>query len=66
MKDCEKTLKELNDVIGSLASANVIHLVVKGGSMAVRVEKLMSKIERFKSFFVLCLQLQSKSVICLT
>jgi hypothetical protein len=66
MKDCEKTLKELNDVIGSLASANVIHLVVKGGSMAVRVEKLVSKIERFKSFFVLCLQLQSKSVTCLT
>ncbi|KAN0094142.1 ankyrin [Hyaloscypha variabilis] len=59
MKDCEKTLKELNDIVGSLASANVIHLMVKGGSMAVKVEKLVSKIERFKSFFVLCLQMQS-------
>ena len=65
MKDCEKALKELKDIVGSLASANVIHLMVKGGSMAVRVEKLTSKIERFKSFFVLCLQLQSKSVTCL-
>lgn len=66
MKDCEKTLKELNDIVGSLASANVIHLMVKGGSMAVRVEKLASKIERFKGFFTLCLQLQSKSVTCLS
>jgi hypothetical protein len=66
MKDCEKTLKELNGIVGSLASANVINLMVKGDSMALRVEKLASKIERFKSFFVLCLQLQSKSVTCLT
>lgn len=66
MKDCEKTLKELKDIVGSLASANVINLMVKGGSMTDRIEKLASKIERFKSFFALCLQLQSKSVTCLT
>jgi hypothetical protein len=66
MKDYEKTMKELNDIFNSLASTNVIPLMVRGGSMAVRVEKLLSKIERFKSFFGLCLQLQRKSVTCLT
>ncbi len=66
MKDCEKVLNELNDIVGSIASANVIKLMVKGGSMAERVEKLVSKIERFKSFFVLCIQMQNKSVTCLT
>jgi hypothetical protein len=66
MKDYEKTMEELNDIFNSLASTNVIPLMVRGGSMAVRVEKLLSKIERFKSFFGLCLQLQRKSVTCLT
>jgi hypothetical protein len=65
MKGCEKTLKEINGIVDSLTSANVIHLMVKGGSMIVRVEKLVAKIERFKSFFVLCLQLQKKLVTSL-
>lgn len=64
IKDCEKTLQELSGIVGSLVSANTINLIVKGGSMAARLEKLMTKIERFKSFFVLCLQFSSKSVIC--
>jgi hypothetical protein len=66
MKDYEKTMEELNGIVDSVAFANVIPLMVRGGSMAVRVEKLLSKIERFKSFFGLCLQLQRKSVTCLT
>jgi hypothetical protein len=65
MKGCEKTLKEINGIVDSLASANVIHLMAKGSSIAVRVEKLVAKIERFKSFFVLCLQLQNKLVTSL-
>jgi hypothetical protein len=60
MKDCENTLKELVEVVGSLATANVLRLVVKGESLNANLDKLMLKIERFKSFFILCLQLQAK------
>ena len=63
LNDCDKNLKEVKGIVDSLASGNVVRLVVKGASMANKVERLMSKIERFKSFFVLCLQLQSESVI---
>ena len=62
IKDCEKTLKEIEAILESLSTANVIQLVVKGESKANKLEKLLSKLERFKSFFVLCLQLQNKSV----
>ena len=58
--ECTRTLEELDGILSSLSSANALRLMVKGESMATRFEKLVSKIERFKSFFVLCLQLQSK------
>jgi len=58
--ECTTTLEELDSILSSLSSANTLRLMVKGESMSARFEKLVSKIERFKSFFVLCLQLQSK------
>ena len=60
IKDCEKTLKEIEDILHSLSTATVIQLMVKGESKANKLEKLLSKLERFKGFFVLCLQLQNK------
>jgi hypothetical protein len=64
IKDCEKTLKEIGVLLESLSTANAIQLIVKGDTKANKVEKLLSKLERFKSFFVLCLQLQNKLVFC--
>jgi hypothetical protein len=60
LEDCDKTLKELVAVVTSLATTNVVKLMVKGDTLNSNIDKLVLKIERFKSFFILCLQLQAK------
>lgn len=60
VKDCEKTLKELSEIILSLTTAKVIKLMIKGDTINANLDKLVGKMERYKSFFILCLQLQAK------
>lgn len=62
LQTCEKTLTEIRDLVESLASSNSIRLMIKGVSITSRIEKLLPQIERFKSLFILCLQLQNKFV----
>lgn len=66
MEACERTLSEVKDLIESLVSSNPVRLIIKGVSITSRVEKLLSQIERFKGLFILCLQLQNKSVSILS
>jgi len=62
LQTCEKTLTEIKDLMESLASSNSVRLMIKGASMASRIEKLFAQVERYKSLFILCLQIQNKFV----
>ena len=62
MIECNKTLEDTEGLMESLASSNIVGLVVKGKSLSDRVERQVAKIERFKSLFTLCLQLLNKFV----
>lgn len=62
LKACEKTLTEIKDLVESLESSSSVRLMIKGLSMTSRIEKLLPQIERYKSLFILCLQLQNKSI----
>jgi hypothetical protein len=62
LQACEKTLTEIKDLVESLTSSNSVRLMIKGVSMTSRIERLFGQIERYKSLFILCLQLQNKFV----
>ena len=55
-------MEEAKDIVDSVSSASALRFVVGRDSVAQRAGKLVSKVERLKGVFVLCLQLQSKSV----
>lgn len=62
LQTCEKTLTEIKDLVESLASSHSVRLMIRGVSVISRIEKLLLQIERFKSLFILYLQLQNKFV----
>ncbi|KAF2728334.1 hypothetical protein EJ04DRAFT_569592 [Polyplosphaeria fusca] len=59
LQTCEKILTETKDLVESLVSSNSVRLIIKGVSMTSRIERLLPQVERFKSLFILCLQLQN-------
>ncbi|KAF2682172.1 ankyrin [Lentithecium fluviatile CBS 122367] len=61
LKTCEQTLTEIKEILESRASSKTVRLMVKGVAMTARIEKLVVQVERFKSLFILCLQLQNNA-----
>lgn len=53
---CETMLGEVREVVEERVGAGKVKMVVRGPSMAARVEKLMAGVERFKGLFCLWLQ----------
>lgn len=60
VQSCEQTLREVNELLNEVADAGALSLAIKSGGLNNRVAKLVSRLEGYKSFFTLCLQLQSK------
>ncbi|KAM0327007.1 hypothetical protein ACHAQA_006129 [Verticillium albo-atrum] len=59
VEECEAVLVDMTGILDALAKANTAQLLVKGSSLNTKLEKLTMQIEKSKSFFILCLQLQN-------
>lgn len=62
LASCQKILKEAEELFVSLLSAKNFKFLLKGMAMKEQADEVMSRLEHYKSFFVLYLQLQSRSV----
>ncbi|KAI9155641.1 Ankyrin-1 [Paramyrothecium foliicola] len=58
---CEQILSEMSRLLEKVAKTNTVGLLLKSTSIDEQVGKLVSRLEGYKSFFVLCLQLQSNT-----
>ncbi|KAJ6133492.1 hypothetical protein N7471_008707 [Penicillium samsonianum] len=61
LASCQKILKEAEELFVSLLSAKNFKFLLKGMAMKEQADEVMSRLEHYKSFFVLYLQLQSSA-----
>ncbi|KUL83371.1 hypothetical protein ZTR_11270 [Talaromyces verruculosus] len=59
LQSCNKILKEAEKLFNSLKKANTIKFLMKKDVMKEQIDQIISRVEHYKSFFVLYLQLQS-------
>ncbi len=65
LSGCNQTLDKINALITKIDEATTISLLIKRAAFDEEAKRLLSTLERHKSFFVLCLQLQSRHDVVL-
>ncbi|KAF5664496.1 ankyrin protein [Fusarium heterosporum] len=57
-KDSEITLKEIEELVKKLSTANRLEMLIKAGGREELAVRLLRRIEQYKLFFILCFQLE--------
>jgi hypothetical protein len=63
LKDCKDCLVQTSALLDEISQANRLSTVIKGDGRDEQMQKLLRRIEHYKSFFILCFQLRQRSVI---
>lgn len=60
IQKCKKTLEEARELFNSALKKGKLLAFVQGDAMRNQGEKLVAEMERYKAFFIICLQLQHR------
>lgn len=63
LESCTKTLNEAGSLFQSVGELNPVKLLLKGEAVKEQMDSITGRVEHYKSFFTLFLQLQSGWVL---
>ncbi|KAF4948807.1 hypothetical protein FGADI_9364 [Fusarium gaditjirri] len=61
IEDSKLTIKLIDELLAKLSKSNRIETLIKAGGREEQAVKLLRRIEQYKTFFVLCFQLEQSS-----
>ncbi|KAF5702046.1 ankyrin protein [Fusarium globosum] len=61
IEDSKLTIKLIDELIAKLSKSNRIEMLIKAGGREEQAVKLLRRIEQYKTFFILCFQLEQSS-----
>lgn len=60
VRACEKLVKEIDGLLAADSGNTSIQHLFKGEKIRKEAQELVTRLDKYKTFFILCLQLQSK------
>ncbi|KAF5650754.1 ankyrin protein [Fusarium sp. NRRL 52700] len=61
IEDSKLTIKLIDELLSKLSKSNRVEMLIKAGGREEQAVKLLRRIEQYKTFFVLCFQLEQNS-----